>query len=74
MELMKDLPKRKAARILRCSEKSLEKALTYWVEKSVAEDNLSRVRRIAVDETSFKKGQSYVTVVIDADERRVIDV
>lgn len=74
IELMKDLPRRRAAMVLRCSEKSLVKALNYWVEKAVAEDNLSNVSQIAVDETSFKKGQHYVTVIIDAKERRVIDV
>ncbi len=33
---------------------------------------MSSVRAICIDETSFKRGQSYVTVVSDAVARRVI--
>ena len=39
------------------------------ISKAVAETDLSKVTSIAVDETSFKKGQIYVTAVIDAEER-----
>jgi transposase len=48
--------------------------VAYWVSKRVAEDDLSNVSSLNIDETSFKKGQSYVTVVCDAAARRVIDV
>lgn len=48
--------------------------LKYWVKKAVKEDDLSNIRAICVDETSFKKGHSYVTVISDALARRVIDV
>lgn len=44
------------------------------MNQAVEADDLSGVQAIAVDETSFKRGQSYVTVVLDAQERRVIDV
>ena len=48
--------------------------LRYWVRKAVNEMDLSKVRAVCVDETSFKKGQSYVTVICDAKARKVIDV
>ncbi len=35
---------------------------------------MSNVESLSIDETSFKRGQSYVTVIIDAAKRRVIDV
>jgi transposase len=72
--IMKHMPIANAAEILRCNEKSLTTILCYWVEKAVNEDDLSDVYALSIDETSFKKGHKYVTVVIDADERRVIDV
>jgi transposase len=72
--IMKHMPIANAAKILRCNEKSLSSILCYWVEKAVAEDNLSSVYALSIDETAFKKGHDYVTVVIDADERRVIGV
>lgn len=74
MLILADMPILKASKILRCNEKSLTNILHYWVEKAVDEDDLSGVKCISVDETSFKRGQSYVTVVIDAEARRVIDV
>jgi transposase len=72
--IMKHMPIANAAKILRCNEKSLSSILCYWVEKAVAEDKLSGVYALSIDETAFKKAHDYVTVVIDANERRVIDV
>lgn len=72
--ILSDMPILKASKLLRCNEKSLTRILRYWVNKAVEEDDLSKVNSISTDETSFKKGQSYVTVVIDANKRRVIDV
>lgn len=74
MLILADMPIRKASKILRCNEKSLTRILRHWVRKAVDEDNLGSVRSLAIDETSFKRGQSYVTVIIDAEKRRVIDV
>ena len=74
MLLMKSMPVENARKLLRISHTSMRGILKYWVEKAVKNDDLSEVSAICVDETSFKRGQSYVTVVIDAIARRVIDV
>ena len=74
MIVLADMPILKASKLLRCGEKALTKILRYWVKSSVDKDDLSKVEQLSIDETSFKRGQSYVTVVIDAKERRVIDV
>ena len=63
-----------ARKLLRISHTSLTGILRYWVKKAVDKADLSGVRAICVDETSFKKGQSYVTVITDAKTRKVIDV
>ena len=74
MLIMADVPRAKASRLLRCDEKSLASILTYWVHDAVEKTSLSDVSSIAIDETSFKRGHSYVTVAIDAGKRRVFDV
>lgn len=74
MLILADMPIRKASELLRCNEKSLVRIMRYWVDKAVANDDLTEVTRLSIDETSFKKGQSYVTVIIDSVARRVIDV
>jgi len=74
MLILADMPIRKASILLRCNEKSLVRILHYWVNKAVEEDDLRDVQSLSIDETSFKRGQSYVTVIVDAFKRRVIDV
>lgn len=74
MLILADMPILKASRALRCNEKSLTRMMRYWVRKAVDEDDLSKVTSLGIDETSFKRGQSYVTVIVDAVARRVIDV
>lgn len=64
--LMASMPIAKAAKALRCDDKSLTNILNYWVEKAVDERKLDDVKSLAIDETSFKKGHDYVTVIIDA--------
>lgn len=74
MMILADMPVAKAAKALRCDEKSLTKIMKHWVDKAVAGMNLSDVAMLAIDETSFKRGHRYVTLIIDAAKRRVIDV
>ncbi|MBQ9552797.1 MAG: ISL3 family transposase [Clostridia bacterium] len=74
MLLAQSMPVNQARKLLRISHTSLTAILRYWVKKAVREDDLRDVRSICVDETSFRKGQSYVTVISDAVKRRVIDV
>ena len=74
MLLAQSMPVNQARKLLRISHTSLTAILRYWVHKAVDEEDLSEVRSICVDETSFKKGHSYVTVISDAVKRRVIDV
>ncbi len=74
MILMQSMPIEQARKLLRVSYTAMHRILRYWVNKAVENDDLSKVQAICVDETSFLKGQSYVTVVSDAIARRVIDV
>ena len=74
MLIMADVPRRKASRLLRCNEKSPANILSYWVHDAVSKMDLSDVTKLALDDTSFKRGHEYVTVTIDALKRRVFDV
>jgi len=74
MLLTEKLPLEQARKFLRISHTSLTNIVAYWVNKRMAEDNLSDVFALCIDDTSYRRGQSYVTVVINAAQRRVIDV
>lgn len=63
-----------ARRVLRISRTAMMHIVSYWVEKAVAEEDLSEIEQLSIDETSFKRGQSYVTVIGDPPRRRVIGV
>ena len=72
--LLADLPRAKASEALRVDEKTLVNIINYWVTKADNERSLEDVTKLAIDETSFKRGHNYVTIVIDSQKRAVIDV
>lgn len=74
MLLLADMPRASAARVLRCDAKSLASIVTFWVQDAVDRRSLHDVKQLAIDETSRLRGHDYVTLVIDAEQRRVIDV
>jgi transposase len=74
MLILADMPISKAAALLRCDEKSLVKIMRHWVNKAVDNMDLKDVAMLAIDETSFKRGHKYVTLILDAAKRRVLDV
>src|SRR4029077_8114201 len=45
-----------------------------YVDLAVAEADLSAVSAVAIDETSYRRGHKYLTLVADADERKVVFV
>jgi len=46
----------------------------YWMEQATADEDLSEVSQLGIDETSSKKGHKYVTVFVDMENCNVIDV
>lgn len=72
--ILADMPRAKASKALRCDEKSLASIVHYWVSDAVNSRSLADVKQLAIDETSRLRGHDYVTIIIDADKRRVIDV
>jgi transposase len=74
MLLAEKLPLEQARQFLRISHTSLTHIVSYWVKRRMEQVDMSDVFALCIDDTSFQRGQSYVTVVIDASKRRVIDV
>jgi transposase len=74
MMLAETMTLNEARKMLRISRTALMHIVNYWVDKAVTETDLSKVEQISIDETSFKRGHSYVTVVGDPSGRRVIGV
>ena len=44
----------------------------YWADTAAALDQFAELRKIGVDEISYKKGHKYLTVVVDHDTGRLV--
>ena len=63
-----------ASRVTGASPYQIKEIVVGVAERKIAEQDLSEVKRLAIDETSKAKGHDYVTIAADADIRRVVDV
>jgi transposase len=72
MALMKEMAVAAAARILREHDTLLWRIFRYYVHKAMMEMDMSGVKRIAIDETSSKRGHNYITLFVDVDTKRVL--
>lgn len=72
LSLCQQLPVRQAAALLRCSDKQLWRRIEHYVSAARALDDMSEVRIVGIDETSLRKGQSYITVVHDLEAKRLL--
>lgn len=70
----REMPVNRVAEILGVYPQRLWAVFNHWVAKALAADDPSSITRLGVDETSSKKGHSYVTVGVDLDAKRVIHV
>jgi len=74
LSLCKELPVAQAARHLRADAKALWRRIADYVNQARAQDDMSGVRHIGIDETSLRKGHEYVTAVRDLQQKRLLFV
>ncbi|WCK52760.1 ISL3 family transposase [Aneurinibacillus sp. Ricciae_BoGa-3] len=72
LELVKEMPVNAAARIMREHDTRLWRTLRFYVDKELEKQDLSKVTKVAIDETSSKRGHQYVSLVVDIQQRKVI--
>ncbi|MFC5452327.1 transposase [Paenibacillus aestuarii] len=72
MRLMAEMPVNAAARELRQHDTRMWRIFHYYVDKAMAELDLSSVKRIAIDETSSRRGHRYITLFVDVDQKTVL--
>jgi transposase len=68
----REMPVTRVAEILGVNPQRVWTVFNHWVSKARASDDPSAITRLGVDETSSKKGHSYVTIGVDLDAARVI--
>ena len=62
------------SRLTGIEEKRLWRMLDKYVSKATSDIDMSEITKIGVDETSMRKGQDYVTLVVDLDKNKTIFV
>lgn len=72
LTLCRDLPVRQAAALLRCADKQLWRRIAHYVGQARALEKFDGVRVVGIDETSLRRGQSYITVVHDLAAKRLL--
>ena len=72
LALCRELPVLQAARLLRCADKQLWGRIKHYVDAARALDDMSTVQMVGIDDTSLHKGQSYITVVHDLEQKRLL--
>ena len=72
--LARRLPVAEVARMLGVQPQQLWQRLNRMVDAAYAKESFAEVRSVTVDETAMRRGHQYVTVVADAEARRVIFV
>jgi transposase len=72
LSLCKELPVAQAASQLRVQGHRLWRRIQHYVKLARAQDDMSQVRHIGIDETSVKKGHNYITVVHDLQAKRLL--
>lgn len=72
MTLMKEMPVKAVARKVGEHDTRLWRVFHYYVNRAMNELDFSSVKRIAIDETSARKGHDYITLFVDIDSKRIL--
>jgi len=72
MMLVPAMPVRSAANLMGEHDTRLWRVIQHHVDEARAEVNMSEVTCVGIDETAAKRGQDYITLVMDMDEKKVL--
>jgi len=70
--LAQQMPFAAVARIVNLSWHRVHAICSRYVELALASADLSDVMTVAIDETSYRRGHEYLTLVTDMQARRVV--
>ena len=74
MALVKEMPVAPVAGLIGESDMRVWRIVHYYVDQAVEAQDLTAIERAGIDETSSPRGQRYVSVFADLDERRAVYV
>jgi transposase len=74
MAMVREMPVATLAGLVGESDMRIWRIVHHYVDLAVDAQNLEGVKRVGIDETSSRRGQDYVSVFADLDERRGVFV
>ena len=74
IELMKEMPVAAVARKVGEHDTRLWRVFHYYVDRAMNQMDFSKTSRMAIDETSSRRGHEYVTLFVDIDTKTVMFV
>jgi len=72
MAMMEEMPVKATGQLVGEHDTRLWRVLLHYVDQARAQEDHSEVTKVGVDETSHKRGQSYVTLFADLDRAKVL--
>jgi transposase len=70
--LCQGMPVAAVARLVKVSDDRIWRVLRHYVDAARVQEDHAQVRRVSVDETSARRGQRYISLFHDADQRRLL--
>jgi transposase len=74
MAMVREMPVATLAGLVGESDMRIWRVVHHYVDRAVDTQNLQGVERVGIDETSSRRGQDYVSVFADLDQRRGVFV
>lgn len=74
LQLAISMPVSKVSQLVGVSEYKIWAMLDKYVEQALAEQDLSTLDAVGIDETSIARGHSYISLFVDLQQRRTIHV
>jgi transposase len=72
MFLVREMPVKAAATLLGEHDTRIWRVLDHYVQIARAQADYSDVKRVGIDETSARRGQDYISLFFDLDQRRLL--
>jgi len=72
MTMMRAMPVKAVARMVGEHDTRLWRVLHHYVDEGRAKVDASEVTQVALDETAIGRGQDYITLFVDLEQRRVL--
>lgn len=72
MALVREMPVKTAAALLGEHDTRIWRVIDHYIQSARAQADHSEVRRVGMDETSARRGQDYISLFYDMDQRRLL--